>query len=212
MENDHISLKQQGRASLQFLGSLRAVASGELRNIAKKSFDEKVESKNLTISSNNKNVRTSREWTKLINEVDAIARMSPEYRFERFYQHHGGREVWTRGIIAVEYIFLGEPDNMHLATLRMIVLNDGKNTESDKLTLMNYAKKVYGDFDTGFNPKAYNNFEVWENGQSIVVYKRTTNEDELIEEELYISNLEYDQKLGEFYNQMEMDQLKEELK
>jgi len=114
--------------------------------------------------------------------------------------------------IAVEYIFLGEPDNMNLAALRMIVLNDGKNTESDKLTLMNYAKKVYGDFDTGFNPKAYNNFEVWENGQSIVVYKRTTNEEELIEEELYISNLEYDQKLGEFYNQMEMDELKEELK
>ena len=42
-----------------------------------------------------------------------------------------------------------------------LVLNDGKNTESDKLTLMNYAKKVYGDFDTGFNPNAYNNFEVW---------------------------------------------------
>jgi hypothetical protein len=101
---------------------------------------------------------------------------------------------------------------MNLAALRMIVLNDGKNTESDKLTLMNYAKKVYGDFDTGFNPNAYNNFEVWENGQSIVVYKRTTNEEELIEEELYISNLEYDQKLGEFYNQMEMDELKEELK
>jgi hypothetical protein len=45
-----------------------------------------------------------------------------------------------------------------------------------------------------------------------VIYKRTTNEEELIEEELYISNLEYDQKLGEFYNQMEMDELKEELK
>lgn len=113
--------------------------------------------------------------------------------------------------IAIEYIFLGEPDNMNLAALRMVVLNDGENTESDKLTLMNYAKKVYGDFDTGFNPNAYNNFEVWENGQSIVVYKRTTNEEELIEEELFISNLEYDQKLGEFYNQMELDQLKEEL-
>ena len=45
-----------------------------------------------------------------------------------------------------------------------------------------------------------------------MVYKRTTNEEELIEEELYIPNLEYDQKLGEFYNQIELDQLKEELK
>ena len=115
--------------------------------------------------------------------------------------------------IAVEFIFLGEtPEDSRLAAIRMIVFNDGKNTVSNQLTLMNYAKKVYGDFDTGFNPKAYNNFEVWENGQSIVVYKRTTNEEELIEEELYISNLEYDQKLGEFYNQIEMDELKEELK
>ena len=62
--------------------------------------------------------------------------------------------------IAVEYIFLGEnPEtNLRLAAIRMVVLNDGQNTESDKLTLMKYAKKVYGDFDTGANPKAYNKF------------------------------------------------------
>ena len=49
--------------------------------------------------------------------------------------------------IAIEYIFLGEPENERLAAIRMVVLNDGKNTMSEKLTLMNYAKKVYGDFD-----------------------------------------------------------------
>ena len=65
--------------------------------------------------------------------------------------------------IAVEYIFLGaNPEvSLRLAAIRMVVLNDGQNTESDKLTLMKYAKKVYGDFDTGQNPKVFNNFMIW---------------------------------------------------
>ena len=114
--------------------------------------------------------------------------------------------------IAIEYIFLGEEEiNMRLAGIGMIALNfDDKNSVSNKLTLMNYAKKVYGDFDTGFNPLAYNNFEIWENGQSIVVYKRLTNVDQMIEEEIYISNKEYDRKLGEFFNEIEMNQFKQE--
>jgi hypothetical protein len=76
---------------------------------------------------------------------------------------------------------------------------------------MNYAKKVYGNFDTGNNPKAFNNFKVWDTNQKVIVYKRMTNDEEIIEEELYISNKEYDQKLGEFYNQLEMDALKKDL-
>ena len=45
-------------------------------------------------------------------------------------------------LIAVEYVFLGEnEDSSNLAAIRMIALNDGKNTEANKLTLMNYAKK-----------------------------------------------------------------------
>jgi hypothetical protein len=113
--------------------------------------------------------------------------------------------------IAIEYIFLGEPENERLAAIRMVVLNDGKNTMSEKLTLMNYAKKVYGDFDTGQNPKIYNNFKVWEKNQNLIIYKRMFNEENLIEEEIYISNKKYDQQLGEFYNKIEMDELKEEL-
>jgi len=116
--------------------------------------------------------------------------------------------------IAVEYIFLGEnPEiNLRLAAIRMVVLNDGQNTESDKLTLMKYAKKVYGNFDTGPNPKAYNNFMVWEKNNSIIIYKRMFNQENLIEEEIYISNKEYDQKLGEFYNKLEMNELEQEEK
>ena len=113
--------------------------------------------------------------------------------------------------IAVEYLFLGEPENSRLAAIRMIVFNDGKNTVSDQLLLMNYAKKVYGNFDTGQNPKAFNNFNVWDDNQRMVVYKRMTNEEGMIEEELYISNKEYDQKLGAFYNKLEEDEYKEDI-
>ena len=108
-------------------------------------------------------------------------------------------------MIAVEYIFLGESleTSLRLAAIRMIVLNDGQNTESDKLTLMNYAKKVYGDFDTGQNPSAFNNFYAWEKYQNLIIYKRMYNEENLIDEEIFITNNEYDLKLGEFYNKIE---------
>ena len=108
-------------------------------------------------------------------------------------------------MIAVEYIFLGKNHEtvLRLAAIRMIALNDGQNTESDKLTLMNYAKKVYGDFDTGQNPSAFNNFYAWEKGQNLIIYKRLYNEENLIDEEIFITNDEYDLKLGEFYNKLE---------
>ena len=87
----------------------------------------------------------------------------------------------------------------------MIVLNDGSNTENNKFTLMNYAKKVYGDFDTGQNPEIFNSYNIWENGESIVIYKRMLDANDLIEEEIMITNLEYDQKLGSFFNEIEAE-------
>ena len=107
-------------------------------------------------------------------------------------------------MIAVEYVFLGESiETARLAAIRMIVLNDGQNTESDKLTLMNYAKKVYGDFDTGQNPSIFNSFYAWEKNQNLIIYKRMYNQENLIDEEIFITNKEYDLKLGEFYNELE---------
>ena len=107
-------------------------------------------------------------------------------------------------MIAVEYVFLGESlETARLAAIRMIALNDGQNTESDKLTLMNYAKKVYGDFDTGQNPSAFNNFYAWKKNRNLIIYKRMYNEENLIDEEIFITNDEYDLKLGEFYNKLE---------
>ena len=73
--------------------------------------------------------------------------------------------------IAVEYVFLGETeDAAKLAAIRMIVMNDGKNTENNKLTLMRYVKKVYGDFDTGQNPQIFDSFKIWEKSNNAVSY------------------------------------------
>tara|TARA_Y100000741_G_scaffold81119_1_gene59444 strand:- start:465 stop:1052 length:588 start_codon:yes stop_codon:yes gene_type:complete len=116
--------------------------------------------------------------------------------------------------ITVEYVFLGNKDdesedefkNANLAAIRMVVFNDENNTESNNLTLMNYAKKVYGDFDTGINPKIFNKYAIFETGQSIVIYKRFYNEEGIIDEEIYITNIEYDKKLGEFYNALEEEE------
>ena len=100
--------------------------------------------------------------------------------------------------IAIEYRFLNEK----LAAINLIVLNDEKNSASEKLTLMKYAKRVYGDFDTGQNPKAYVGFEVFEKNNYYVVYQKLV-EDKMINEQLYISTDEYDQLLGEIYNKAE---------
>lgn len=109
-------------------------------------------------------------------------------------------------MIAVEYVFLGETfEKANLAAIRMIAINDGENTESNKLTLMNYAKRVYGDFDTGQNPQIFNSFYAWERFNQLIIYKRIFNSEGLIEEEIFITNKKYDRKLGEFYNKLEQE-------
>ena len=100
--------------------------------------------------------------------------------------------------IAIEYRFLNEK----LAAINLIVLNDEKNSASEKLALMNYTKRVYWDFDTGQNPKAYVGFEVFEKSNYYVVYQKMV-EDKMINEQLYISTDEYDKLLGAFYNKAE---------
>ena len=68
--------------------------------------------------------------------------------------------------------------------------------------LMKYAKRVYGDFDTGQNPKAYVGFEVFEKNNYYVVYQKLV-EDKMINEQLYISTDEYDELLAKVYNKAE---------
>ena len=114
--------------------------------------------------------------------------------------------------IAIEYMFLGEkPEDAVLAGIKMVVLNDEKNTESNKLTLMKYAKKVYGDFDTGQNPQIYNDFNIWETTNKFILYMRTYEKGGRISKQLFISTKGYDKKLGEFYDKVEEAQSKAEL-
>ena len=90
----------------------------------------------------------------------------------------------------VEYTFVsGE-----LGSIKIVALNDlkdKKNVPSDKLILMNYVKSTYGDFDTGTNPKGYNNYKVWKKNNSVILYKRLMGARNIWEESLYISNKKY---------------------
>ena len=108
--------------------------------------------------------------------------------------------------IAIEYKFL----NDELIAINLIALNDYTNKVSEKLTLMNYVKKNYGDFDTSNNPKSYIGFEVIEKVNEFIIYQRLLNDDATIDEQIYISNLEQDNKFMEYVKNLEEQQLKEE--
>ena len=90
-----------------------------------------------------------------------------------------------------------------------VALNDENNSVSEKLTLMKYVKKVYGNFDTGQNIKAYRGFKVFEKGKYFVVYQKTTGELNIINEEIYVSTDQYDKLLAKFYNDKEVEQSKD---
>jgi len=101
--------------------------------------------------------------------------------------------------VAIDYRFI----NNKLAAINLVTLNsDDDNKKSDKITLMKYAKRNYGDFDTGQNPTAYVGFEVFEKGDKFIVYQRVVDGD-FINEQLYISTVEFDKLLGEVYAELE---------
>lgn len=105
--------------------------------------------------------------------------------------------------VGVEFKFL----NDELIAINLVALNDEKNHVSEKLTLMNYAKKVYGKFDTSTNPKAYSGFEIFEKPNKFIVYRRSANEDGSMDEQIYISTPILDEKLMKFYAKMETGSL-----
>ena len=93
--------------------------------------------------------------------------------------------------IIVEFRFIEDK----LSAINLIALNDADNSTSNKLTLMKYVKRVYGQFDSGDNPKAYVGYELYKKTNFFVVYQRMVGEDKIINEEVYISNAEQDEKL-----------------
>ena len=108
--------------------------------------------------------------------------------------------------VAIEYKFI----NDELIAINLIALNDYTNQVSEKLTLMNYVKRNYGDFDTSNNPKSYIGFEVIEKVNEFIIYQRLLNDDATIDEQVYISNPEQDNKYMEYVKNLEEQQLREE--
>ena len=109
--------------------------------------------------------------------------------------------------VAIEYRFL----NDKLAAVNLISLNTESDTKkSEKLTIMKYVKRNYGDFDTGQTPTSYLGYEVFEKTKQFIVYQRTLDDLGFIEEQMYLSNKKYDELLGIFYNQLEEEMAKSE--
>ena len=109
--------------------------------------------------------------------------------------------------VAIEYRFL----NDKLAAVNLISLNTESDTKkSEKLTIMKYVKRNYGDFDTGQTPTSYLGYEVFEKTKQFIVYQRVLDDLGFIEEQMYLSNKKYDELLGIFYNQLEEEMAKSE--
>ncbi len=107
--------------------------------------------------------------------------------------------------IIVEFRFIEDK----LSAINLIALNDAENSTSNKLTLMKYVKRVYGQFDSGDNPKAYVGYELYKKPNFFVVYQRMVGEDKIINEEIYISNAEQDKKMSSIYQKWEEEVEKE---
>ena len=104
--------------------------------------------------------------------------------------------------VGIEYKFL----NNELTAVNFVALNDDRNLVTEKLTLMNYVKKNYKNFDTGENPNSYEGVEVIEKDNLFIVYQRLTGDDGIKNEQIYISTLEQDEKLIKFYGEKETGQ------
>lgn len=89
-----------------------------------------------------------------------------------------------------------------LAT-QLLADNSLDNSATESMKLMEYAKRVYGNFETGSNPEYYNNFNIWEKVQRYVVYKRRLIGNSW-EEEIYISSDKYYEQLVEYENMSEL--------
>ena len=107
--------------------------------------------------------------------------------------------------IAIEYKFL----NDELIAINLVALNDETNTVSEKLTLMNYMKKSFGQFDTTQNPRSYTGYEIVEKPNKFIVYQRIPNDQGVIDEQIYISTPKLDEKLMKYMQDMEMQVMKD---
>tara|TARA_B100001063_G_scaffold153787_1_gene143497 strand:+ start:1036 stop:1584 length:549 start_codon:yes stop_codon:yes gene_type:complete len=105
----------------------------------------------------------------------------------------------------VSYTFIDD----ELANIRIVVNNLNENNDaSNTLKLMRYVKQNFGNFNTGQNPKIYNYFNSWKINNEIIIYKRIRNQFNIIEEELFITNKKYDEKMNRINAKIEKGEIK----
>jgi SAM-dependent methyltransferase len=95
-----ISLKQRGRAGLQFLGSLQHYSGSALRDQAEAEFARQPECAALT-SEFREDVRPT-QWRERLDRARDVAERSRAYRYNRFYQRWVAEQNFARAIPAVE--------------------------------------------------------------------------------------------------------------
>jgi SAM-dependent methyltransferase len=94
------TLSQQGRASIQFLGSVQRFSSGPLRSLARRDYDADPESRQVADEADaSRNAEGKPRW---LAAARRIAERYPNYRMERFLQRVVAEEVYLRGVPAVE--------------------------------------------------------------------------------------------------------------
>ena len=71
---------------------------------------------------------------------------------------------------------------------------------------MKYVKTNFGQFDTGQSEEDFRGFHVFEEGKYFAVYQKTVGENNIINEEIYISNNKFDGMLAKFYSDKENEQ------
>lgn len=89
-----------------------------------------------------------------------------------------------------------------LMAIQFYVDNYFDNSATESMKLMNYAKRIYGNFDTGPNPKLFNSYKLWKKNNKIVVYKRFLAEG-IWDEEIFITNNELKEELALYRSRLE---------
>ena len=99
----------------------------------------------------------------------------------------------------IRYTFI----DSRLAAIQLFADNSIDNSATESMKLMRYAKRVYGNFDTGGNPEYYENFNIWEKVQKYIIYDRNLIEN-IWNEEIYISNDKYYEQIVTYQNTSEL--------
>ena len=89
-----------------------------------------------------------------------------------------------------------------LASISIIIENGNDNEESQKLLLYKYVEDNYGSISDDL-AQHWTGFKDWEKNGKIIVYKRIPF-NFIIEEELFISNEEYIEKINFFHDEGEL--------